>query len=403
MKILRVTPTLDPEMGGPQTTFVNVAIAERRVGLEPTVIFTGDRRSTVATAPAQARLRAAGIPARMFRRTRVAPPSVASRWGISWRMTAWLLRNARNYDVVHVDYVWAWSTLIAAIAGARARRPVVMTAHESLTQYNVEQRSGSANSNATVRTQAKLRMRGVLMRYIDLVVMTSELEQADSMRAGERSVVISFPVADPLERATSDPAFPPLVVGYIGRLHPKKNVDVLLSAVAGLDGVARVIICGDGEPAYRTRLHALADALSLTGIVEWRGHVDAAGRARLFAESHVVAMPSTYESFGMAAAEAMAAAVPVIVSRSTGVAPVVERYACGTLVTAGEVDELRDALAAVAGDPSWRREARANALRAAASAFSYEAYGEQIAAVYAELGSAVVRARRGPHRVASKR
>ncbi len=392
VKVLRVTPTLDPEMGGPPTTSVNAAIAERRTGLEPTMVFTGDARSMTSTAPARARLEAAGVRVLMFPRARGPFPSVVSRWGVSLQMSVWLLRNAHRYDVLHVHYVWAWSTLIATIAGARARRPVVMTAHESLTRFDIETRSGSLNNRARLRTGAKLRtkaklcMRGFLMRYIDVVVMTSDMEYADSIRPGERAVIVPHAVvAAPLERPLVEPPFPPLVVGYIGRLHPKKNVEVLLRAVAALGISADVIVCGDGEPAYCAQLHRLANELSVTAHVEWRGHVDTAGRANLFAESHVVAMPSAYESFGMAAAEAMAAGVPVIVSRTTGVAPVVEEYKCGKLVEAGEVDELRAALADIADDASWRRQARINSLCAVLATYSYDSYGERMAAVYAEL------------------
>lgn len=301
-------------------------------------------------------------------------------------MSVWLLRNVRRYDVVHVHYVWAWSTLIAAIAGTRARRPVVMTAHESLTRFNIERRSGSNNSKASLRTQAKLCMRTFLMRYIDTIVMTSDLEHADSSRPKEHAVIIPHAVVvDPQEEPATEPQFPPLIIGYIGRLHPKKNLEIILRAVAALEIPANVIVCGDGDPAYRAQLHQLASALSLTDRIEWRGQVDAAGRANLFAESHVVAMPSTYESFGMAAAEAMAAGVPVIVSRTTGVAPIVEKYECGKLVEAGDTNELCAALTDIADDANWRHQARINSLAAASAAYSYDSYAERIAAVYAEL------------------
>lgn len=377
-------PTLDPEMGGPQTTIVNAAIAERRVLLEPTIIFTGNKRSVTATAPARARLDAAGVRTLMFPSSRWLPSSMVSRWGISRQMSAWLLRNAHRYDVVHVDYVWPWSTLIAAIAGSRAGRPVVMTAHESLTRFGIETRSGSVNHKTRLWAQAKLCVRAFLMRYVDLVVMTSEMEHADSIRPNEYAVVIPHAVvADPPEKPLTEPPFPPLVVGYIGRLHPKKNLEVLMRAVAALGTSTKVIVCGDGDPTYRAQLHQLADRLSLS--IEWRGHVDAAGRTDLFAQSHVVAMPSAYECFGMAAAEAMAAGVPVIVSKTTGVAPVVEKYECGKLIEAGDVDELRVALADIASDADWRRGARINSLRAAVAAYSYASYGERMATVYAEL------------------
>lgn len=387
VKVLRVIPTLDPEMGGPQTTIVNAAMAERRAQLEPTIVFTGDKRSATSTAPARDRLAAAGVRALMFPRARWLSPSVVSRWGISRQMSAWLLRNVRYYDVVHVDYVWAWSTLIAAIAGSRARRPVVMTAHESLTTYGIETRSGSGEDKRTkLWMQAKLWMRPFLMRYIDLVVMTSDMEYADSMRPNERAVVIPHAVvADPPEEPATEPSCPPLVVGYIGRLHPKKNLEVLLQAVARHGTPTNLIVCGDGEPDYTAQLHRLADELSLTTRVDWRGHVDATGRADLFAHSHVVAMPSEYECFGMAAAEAMSVGVPVIVSKTTGVAPVVEAYECGKLVEAGDVDELCAALASIADDVIWRQQARINSLRAASANYSYDSYSERMVAVYSEL------------------
>lgn len=389
LKVLRVTPTLDPEMGGPQTTIVNAAIAEQRVQLEPTIVFTGNARSVTSTAPARALLAAAGVRTVMFPRAKGLSPSVVSRCGISRQMSVWLLRNARHYDVIHVDYVWAWSTLIAAIAGSRARRPVVMTAHGSLTSYGIETRFVPDKDKRTkLRMQAKLWMRRFLMRYVDVVMMTSEMEHADSMRPNERAVVIPHAVvADPPEEPGPEPPFPPLVVGYIGRLHPVKNVEMLLRATAALGIPANVIVCGDGDPGYRAQLHRLANDLSLNARVDWRGHVDAAGRADLFAKSHVVAMPSAYECFGMAAAEAMAAGVPVIVSTATGVAPVVEKYECGKLVEAGDVDDLRASLADIASDASWRRQARINAVCAASAAFSYASYGERMAATYAELAS----------------
>jgi glycosyltransferase involved in cell wall biosynthesis len=385
-KVLRVTPTLDPEMGGPQTTIINAAVAERQAGLEPTIVFTGDARSGTSTAPARARLDAVGVQALMFPHLRVLSRSAASRWGVSSQMSVWLFRNAHRYDVIHVDYVWAWSTLIAAIAGTRAKRPVVMTAHESLTSFNIEKRSGSENSKGRLRTWAKLCMRKLLIRYVDMVIMTSELEHADSSSPKERTVVIPYPVVvDPPKVPITEPQLPPLAVGYIGRLHPKKNVEVLLRAVAALEISTKVIVCGEGDPAYRAQLHQLADQLSLTTCVDWRGHVDAKGRAKLFAESHVVAMPSTYESFGMAAAEAMAAGVPVIVSRTTGVVPVVEQYQCGKLVEAGKVDELCAALADIARNASWRQQARINSLRAASAEYSYHSYAERMTAVYVGL------------------
>lgn len=323
----------------------------------------------------------------MFPHASGLPRSLASRWGVSRQLTVWLLRHVRAYDVVHVDFVWAWSTISAALAGSIARRPVVMTAHESLTNYGIRTRSGSDNHGAWLWSLAKRSVRRILMRHVALIVMTSDMEYTDSVRASERAVVIPHAVVDePPPEPPVEPPLSPFTVGYIGRLHPKKNIDVLLRAIANLGIPVHLIVCGDGDPAYRTQLHDLAEQLCVSDRVEWRGHVDPTGRASLFAASHVIAMPSTYECFGMAAAEAMAAGVPVIVSKTTGVAPIVEKHDCGKLVEAGRVDQLCAALADIVGDAAWRRRARLNSLRAVSATYSYDSYGSQIGAAYAGFG-----------------
>lgn len=176
-----------------------------------------------------------------------------------------------------------------------------------------------------------------------------------------------------------------MIVGYIGRLHPKKNVGILLRAVAMLEIPAKLVICGDGDPHYRQWLHQLADELSLTECIEWCGQVDDVGRANLFARSHVIVMASMYECFGMSAAEAMAAGVPVVVSKTTGVASVVQMYECGKIVDPGEIDQLRDALAEFYRDSAWRGRARINALQAAVDTYSYSSYRKRISEIYTRL------------------
>ena len=335
-----------------------------------------------STAAARARLEASGIQTLMFPRARWLPSSVVARWGISYQLTLWLLRNVRNYDIVHVDYVWPWSTLVAAIAGTRAGRPVVMTAHESLTSFDIEENSTPAKH----KILAKRQMRRLLMKYVDLILMTSDLECADSIKDTEQATVIPHAVATDLPiKPIEEPSLPPLIVGYIGRLHPKKNVGILLRAVAMLEIPAKLVICGDGDPHYRQWLHQLADELSLTECIEWCGQVDDVGRANLFARSHVIVMASMYECFGMSAAEAMAAGVPVVVSKTTGVASVVQMYECGKIVDPGEIDQLRDALAEFYRDSAWRGRARINALQAAVDTYSYSSYRKRISEIYTRL------------------
>lgn len=378
MRVLRVIPTIDPDVGGPSNSAVNAALAESRSGVQTTMVFTGDAGSLNSTAPARARLEAAGVRTLMFPR-----PALLSRqaglWGVSPALTVWILRHVGRFEVVHIHYVWALTSVLAAFAGRRHRKLVVLTAHESLTRYDIDTASGSS-----FKRQLKLALRRIIMRRVDTVVCASALEQQDSLLPGEDGVVISHPVVEtPRLAPVEEPAGGPFTVGYLGRLHPKKNVELLLRAMERLPATYRLVICGDGDPVYRDRLHDLASKAGLDDRVSWRGHVNADGRSALFREVHLLAMPSAYECFGMAAAEALASGVPVVVSDSTGLAPLIAEFDAGIVVPTGDVDALVAALARLAEEGRARQERRQAAVSATALRLSFEAYGNAIVQIYA--------------------
>lgn len=380
MRVLRIIPTIDPEVGGPSNSAVNQAIAEAGAGVETTFVFTGDARSASSTAPARNRLEAAGVRTLMFPRPSGCS-SQAGLWGISAPLTVWLARNVSRFDVVHLHYVWTMSTIIGAVLGSRARRPVVLTAHESLTRYDIDTASGSP-----FKRRLKLGLRRFLMRRVDVVVCASPLEARDSLTADDHGVVIYHPVVEqPRSAPAAEPSKPPFVVGYLGRLHPKKNVDVALRAIADLPG-SRLVVCGDGDEQYRRRLRDLSVELGVDDRTDWRGHVDAGGRQAMFNECHVTVMPSTYECFGMAGAEAMAAGIPVVVTASTGIAAIVDQQKAGAVVAPGDADALHEALRSLAdATVSERHAIRKRAIAAAAGSLSFAAYGSAIRDVYADL------------------
>ena len=97
------------------------------------------------------------------------------------------------------------------------------------------------------------------------------------------------------------------VVGCAARFDPVKGLDLLLSAVAAVDGVTLVLI-GAGPEA--TRVAALAGPLGARVIRT--GEVN--GAARLFSGFDVYAAPSSKEGMPLAVLEAIALGVPVVAS-----------------------------------------------------------------------------------------
>jgi glycosyltransferase involved in cell wall biosynthesis len=143
---------------------------------------------------------------------------------------------------------------------------------------------------------------------------------------------------------------------YLGRLEiAQKGLDMLLEAYAGLGArvAGRLLLAGDGPD--EGILRETAARLGIDGRVGFLGRVPAAERLDLIADAAVVAMPSRYETFGMVAAEALAAATPVVAFDIPCLQALV-RPDVGIRVPAFDVPAFGAALATLLANPRLARD-----------------------------------------------
>ena len=114
-----------------------------------------------------------------------------------------------------------------------------------------------------------------------------------------------------LERAPGANA--PLL--HVGDLTPRKNIGLLLRALALDTELPGLVLAGDGSPAELRRIRALAVELGVADRLDLRGAVDDDELARLYATAACVVFPSHCEGFGIPALEARRAGVPLAVSQ----------------------------------------------------------------------------------------
>jgi glycogen synthase len=107
-------------------------------------------------------------------------------------------------------------------------------------------------------------------------------------------------------------------LAYVGRLDPRKGVDLALRALTNLPGDARLKIVGGGDPKYRTELERLAEELSLQDRVIFE-ELPRSDLARVYAASDAVLFPVRWEEpWGLVPLEAMATGTPVIATARGG-------------------------------------------------------------------------------------
>jgi glycosyltransferase involved in cell wall biosynthesis len=151
---------------------------------------------------------------------------------------------------------------------------------------------------------------------------------------------------------------PPIRLLAAGRLVEKKGFDVLIQAAAQLTFPFRLRIVGDGE--QRQQLMAAIEEAHLQRQVELCGSVTHAELPALYAEAHIVVVPSVVDQSGdrdglpNVALEAMASGRPVVASDVGAVSSALVSEQSGLLVPPGDAAALADALERLARDLSFR-------------------------------------------------
>lgn len=172
------------------------------------------------------------------------------------------------------------------------------------------------------------------------------------------------------------------VVGAIGALEPRKGHRELIDAMAALK-TARPLICliaGDG--GLRGELGAQIDRLGVAHKVRLLGRLE--DPRELLWALDIFAMPSLKEGLGVAALEAMACGLPVVASRTGGLADLIEDGRTGMLVAPGVAGALADGIAALADAPARRAEIGSAAAARVRSDYTMAAMAERTLALYRE-------------------
>ena len=156
----------------------------------------------------------------------------------------------------------------------------------------------------------------------------------------------------------------------VGSVVPRKGYDILVAALAAIPDLAwRLVIAGDRERSPQTAraLDAQIARLGLAGRITFAGAVASQRLMQLYAAADLFVLPSRFEGYGMAYAEAIAHGVPVVGTRA-GAIPQTVPAGAGVLVPPDDVDALANVLRRLIASPSERERLAAGA-RAAAATF----------------------------------
>jgi glycosyltransferase involved in cell wall biosynthesis len=250
----------------------------------------------------------------------------------------------READVLHIHGLWNAAVWSAAAAARDQRKPYVLSPRGMLAP------AALAHDRWRKTLVYPFTDRRVIHDAARLHATSHpEFDELNRIPAAGRAVYVPNGVdlpariegdAGAARRRFQLPASAPLVL-FLGRIHPIKRLDLLAAAFARVlreHPDAHLVIAGPDEAGHRAALAPLY--MPFAKSVTWTGRVDDTGKRQLLDAATVLVMCSNSESFGMSAAEAMAAGKPVVVTR-TCPWPEVEAHRAGFWV-----DQSAEAIAA---------------------------------------------------------
>ncbi len=259
---------------------------------------------------------------------------------ISLRYSAAARKLLRTIDVAHVHHPFLSGSLASLYCRPR-QIPVIFTNHTRYDLYSYAYLPPMADTLGLAAIKAYL---PAYCRSCDLVISPSE---------GMRDVLINFGVdapidvvpngvdlkpfqkpIDPIHRSELGFSENDVVLVYVGRLGPEKNLPFLLRSFAGTVRAyehARLMLIGDGPE--RENLEEIAARSEISNDVRFLGALAYERIPAYLAAADAFITASVTEVHPLTVIEAMAAGLPVLGIRSPGISDTIEDGVTGLLVS----------------------------------------------------------------------
>jgi glycosyltransferase involved in cell wall biosynthesis len=311
MRILHCVRSLDPARGGPIESIRQSEAALRELGVDSEIASLD-----VVDAPWG---RESAFPVHLLGKT-----GGSFGWGAGF--VEWLRKNRGRFDAVIAHNLWTFSCLGVWAALRRTDTPYYVYVHGLL---DPEFKKLYPVKHFKKMLYWRL-VQWRVMRDAAGVLFTGERECELARTAFRpfqmRPCIVPYCVNGPDQdieacKHAFELRFPELsgrrIVLFLGRVHPKKGLDLLINAFAA--NASRwpdvlLAVAGPQSESYGKELRQLAAALGIESRIRWLGMLQGAEKWGAFASAEVFALTTHQENFGIAIVEALSCGTPVLIT-----------------------------------------------------------------------------------------
>jgi len=286
-----------------------------------------------------------GLAAHLFPQSRFLPRTVVPELG------HFLSTQLSKFNLVHIHGLWRYPQWAAAHYARKLSIPYIVSPHGMCEPFELARKGWKKKVFFNLVEKHTLQNAAAIH-----AITAAEKEHCTQLQIGNVIEVIPHGVTiqsrlSPSQVQANLPdeirAIPPQapVLLYMGRLHPKKGLDLLLPAFAQIlsrHSSAYLVLAGPDVVGYQDSLMQLASSYQIEERVLFPGMVTGLQKQAMLQRADVFTLPSYSEGFSAAILEALAAAKPVVISKYCYFDEVVNA-GCGQIVDT-DVSQLASAL-----------------------------------------------------------
>ncbi len=310
MNILLVAESLTPSRNtGVANAVTGLAYALKAEGIHAELcapLGKGDQMETLNA------LR--GLTTHLFPQSPLLPRTVTPALG------RFLEQSTQRFDLVHIHGLWRYPQWVAAQAAQRRGIPYVISPHGMCEPFEMARKGWRKQLHWNLLERHNLGQASAIHAITEEERSHCERMIKTPVQVIPNGVTVALPVEHAPELESHLPLALPSTVPvllFLGRLHPKKGLDLLLQALSQSEQGQSIhlVLAGPDPVGYRATLLEQVNRYHLEARVHFPGMVTGLAKRALLARADAFVLPSYSEGFSIAVLEAMAAAKPVIITR----------------------------------------------------------------------------------------
>lgn len=387
MRILQIVPSISLVYGGPSQMVLGLSSALAKEGVEVTVLTTdsnGDVGQPPLDVPLDRPVEQDGYQVRYFR------CSPFRRYKFSLGLLQWLAAHAKEFDLAHIHALFSPVSTAAATVARNQKLPYILRPLGTLDPADLRKKKQLKRIYAALLERPNLAGAAGIH-------FTSPQEAKISERFGTspKDIVIPLGVQPPVmppkgqgRTQLNIPAEYPLIL-FMSRIDPKKGLNLLIPALEKLsaEGMNFHFVLAGGNPQDPDYENKIREQIQLSSVGKYTtisGFVRGDFKAALLQDADVFVLPSYYENFGIAVAEAMAYGTPVVISDQVHIWEEVQNAEAGWIAQC-EVESLTQRLREALQDSAERQRRGLNAQKHAQTHYSWSAIAKATIQAYQEI------------------